>query len=150
MTPCPPDTVPMTSCVFCSIITGNSAAARVLDEPTVLAFLDASPVFPGHVLIVPRDHHETLTDLPPQAVNDVFLAAQRVAIGVKAAMGADGTWVSMNNTVSQSVAHLHVHVIPRKRKDGLRGFYWPRQKYASPDEVATIAAKIAAATPPAS
>ena len=140
----------MTSCVFCSIITGNSAAARVLDEPTVLAFLDASPVFPGHVLIVPRDHHETLTDLPPQAVNDVFLAAQRVAIGVKAAMGADGTWVSMNNTVSQSVAHLHVHVIPRKRKDGLRGFYWPRQKYASPDEVATIAAKIAAATPPAS
>ncbi len=140
--------MPTKPCVFCSIVAGSIPAAVVLDEPTVLAFLDASPVFPGHVLVVPREHHETLTDLPPQAVNDVFLAAQRIAVGVKDAMAADGTWVSMNNTISQSVPHLHVHVVPRRRKDGLRGFYWPRQKYASADEMVTLAAAITAAIPP--
>ena len=137
----------MKPCVFCSIVAGVTPAAVVFDEPDVLAFLDVSPVFPGHVLIVPRDHHETLSDLPLRLVTPLFVAAQRVAIGVKAAMEADGTWVSINNTVSQSVPHLHVHVVPRRRKDGLRGFYWPRQKYASTDELATFAAAIAAAIP---
>jgi histidine triad (HIT) family protein len=141
--------VPIKPCVFCSIISGSTPAAVVLDETTVLAFLDASPVFPGHVLVVPREHHETLTDLPHTTVTDVFLAAQRIAVGVKNAMDAEGTWVSLNNTISQSVPHVHVHVVPRRRKDGLRGFYWPRQKYASTDEMLDIAAKISAAIPPA-
>ncbi len=114
----------------------------VLDEPEVLAFLDRSPVFPGHVLIVPRKHYETLTDLPTDLISAVFGAAQRIAQAVQLAMGADGTWVSMNNTVSQSVPHLHVHVIPRKRKDGLRGFYWPRVKYPSEDAMEEVAATI--------
>jgi histidine triad (HIT) family protein len=134
-------------CVFCSIVAGVTPAAVVLDEPDVLAFLDMSPVFPGHVLIVPRRHFETLPDLPVELVTPLFVAAQRVAVGVRAAMEADGTWVSMNNTISQSVPHLHVHVVPRRRKDGLRGFYWPRQKYGSTDEVREIAARIAAAVP---
>ena len=137
----------MKPCVFCSIAAGVTPVALVLDEPNVLGVLDASPVFPGHVLLIPREHHETLTDLPPEAVNGVFLAVQRVAVGVKTATESDGTWVSMNNTVSQSVAHLHVHVVPRRRKDGLRGFYWPRQKYGSENEMFEIAAKIRAAIP---
>ena len=139
----------MKPCVFCSIVAGSTPVAFVLDEPNVFGFLDASPVFPGHVLLIPREHHETLTDLPPEAVNEVFLAVQRVAVGVKLAMESDGTWVSMNNTVSQSVPHLHVHVVPRRRKDGLRGFYWPRQKYGSENEMFEIAAKIRAAIPAA-
>ena len=127
-----------TDCTFCSIANGTLAVGShgasnggsVLDEPEVLAFLDRSPVFPGHVLVIPRRHYVTLTDLPYDLLLPLFAAAQRVAAAVQSAMVADGTWVSMNNTVSQSVAHLHVHVIPRRRKDGLRGFYWPRQKYA--------------------
>ena len=142
--------MPEEACVFCSIIAGAVAAAKVLDEPEVVAFLDVSPVFPGHVLVVPRQHHGTLTDLPAQTVTDVFIAVQRVTLGVREAMHADGTWVSMNNTVSQSVPHLHVHVVPRKRKDGLRGFYWPRQKYASTEQLLATAASIAGAIPPRS
>jgi histidine triad (HIT) family protein len=134
-------------CTFCQIAAGLIPAAMVLDEPNVLAFLDVSPVFAGHVLVIPRIHYNTLIDLPVEAVTDVFQAAQRVAHGVKDALGADGTWVSMNNTVSQSVPHLHVHVIPRKRKDGLRGFYWPRQKYASTDEMLAMAEAIANTIP---
>ena len=119
-----------TACTFCGIANGDLDAAVVLDEPGVLAFLDHSPVFPGHVLVIPRSHHVTLTDLPHELLLPVFAAAQRVAVAVQSALDADGTWVSMNNTVSQSVAHFHIHVVPRRRKDGLRGFYWPRQKYA--------------------
>lgn len=134
-------------CVFCSIVSGNTTASLILDEPDVVAFLDMSPVFPGHVLVIPRAHFATLTDLPAPIVSAVFLAAQRVVVGVQAAMEADGTWVSVNNTVSQSVPHLHVHVVPRRRKDGLRGFYWPRQKYESADAAAAIAHRIAAGIP---
>ncbi len=135
------------SCVFCAIAEGTTPATKVLDEPKVLAFLDVSPVFPGHVLLIPRAHHPTLVDLPTELVTDLFIAAQRVSIAVQAALHADGTWVSMNNVVSQSVPHLHVHVIPRKRKDGLRGFYWPRQKYVSTDEMVALAETIAALVP---
>ena len=134
-------------CVFCSIVAGSTPAAVVLDEPPVLAFLDVSPVFPGHVLIIPRGHHETLSDLPSELVTAVFLAAQRVATAVQTAMEADGTWVSLNNTVSQSVPHVHVHVVPRRRKDGLRGFYWPRRNYGSTAEIAEVARRIANAMP---
>ncbi len=130
------------TCTFCSIVAGELPAAVVLDESEVLAFLDVRPVFPGHVLVVPRSHHETLTDLPIDLIPSVFEAAQRVAAAVLPALGADGTFVAMNNTVSQSVPHLHVHVVPRRRKDGLRGFFWPRQKYESDDSMAEVAGRI--------
>ena len=120
-------------CVFCRIVAGEVPAHVVLDEEQVMAFLDARPVFPGHCLLVPREHHETLTDLPPDLIAPVFTAAQRLAGAVESGMGADGTFVAINNRVSQSVPHLHVHVVPRRRKDGLRGFFWPRQEYESED-----------------
>ncbi|MCU1499337.1 MAG: family hydrolase, partial [Acidimicrobiales bacterium] len=120
-------------CAFCRIITGDLPAHVVLDDETCLGFLDVRPVFPGHVLLVPKAHHETLVDLPPELVEPLFANARRLAAAVPAAMGAAGTFVAMNNKVSQSVPHLHVHVVPRKRKDGLRGFMWPRHPYASPE-----------------
>ena len=125
--------------MFCSIVAGAIPAAMVLDEPEVVAVLDVRPVFPGHVLVVPREHHVTLPDLPAPLLPVVFEAAQRVAQAVVDALGADGSFVAMNNIVSQSVPHLHVHVVPRRRKDGLRGFFWPRQKYdeGQMDEVAS-------------
>ncbi len=107
-----------------------------------MAFLDIRPVFVGHVLVVPRVHHETLPDVPPDLLMPLFGAVQRVARAVVAAMGADGTFVAINTTVSQSVPHLHVHVVPRRRKDGLRGFFWPRQKYESDDQMAEVAGTI--------
>ena len=110
-----------------------------------MAFLDARPVFPGHCLLVPRAHHETLADLPPELVEPLFASAQRLARAVEAGMGADGTFVAINNRVSQSVPHLHVHVVPRRRKDGLRGFFWPRQKYESDDAMRAAADAVRAA-----
>jgi histidine triad (HIT) family protein len=117
-------------CVFCSIVAGETAADVVLDEPDLLAFLDRRPVFKGHVLLVPRQHVVTLPDLPA-ALRDGFLeAAQRLATAVVDGLGAQGSFVAMNNVVSQSVPHLHLHVVPRTKGDGLRGFFWPRTKYA--------------------
>ncbi|HET7720484.1 MAG TPA: HIT family protein [Acidimicrobiales bacterium] len=136
----------MSDCVFCAIVAGSTPAHTVYGDEHTLAFLDARPVFPGHVLLVPREHHETLTDLPPALVEPLFTATRRLAAGVQTAMEADGTFVAMNNTVSQSVPHLHVHVVPRRRKDGLRGFFWPRQRYAGEDEMEGVAARIRAAT----
>ncbi len=132
-------------CVFCSIVAGETAAHVVASDDLTLAFLDVRPVFPGHVLLVPRDHYETLTDLPPALVTPLFDAAQRLARAVEAGMDAHGTFVAMNNRVSQSVPHLHVHVVPRRRKDGLRGFFWPRQRYADDAEMAAVAGRIRAA-----
>jgi histidine triad (HIT) family protein len=132
-------------CVFCRIIAGETAAHTVLDEEQTMAFLDARPVFPGHCLLVPRAHHETLADLPPELVEPLFASAQRLARAVEAGMGADGTFVAINNRVSQSVPHLHVHVVPRRRKDGLRGFFWPRQKYESDDAMRAAADAVRAA-----
>lgn len=117
------------ACIFCQILAGSLAADVVLDEPGGLAFLDHRPLFPGHVLLVPRDHHTTLADLPPGDVGPLFLMARRLALAVETALEADGTFVAMNNRVSQSVPHLHVHVVPRRRKDGLKGFFWPRHPY---------------------
>jgi histidine triad (HIT) family protein len=131
-------------CAFCAIVAGDTPAHVVHDNDATLAFLDLRPVFPGHVLLVPRDHYETLTDLPPALVAPLFTAVQRIAAGVQAAMEAHGTFVAMNNTVSQSVPHLHVHVVPRRRKDGLRGFFWPRQRYAGEEEMEEVAARIRA------
>ena len=119
----------------------------VFDEPEVVGFLDVRPVFPGHVLVVPREHHETLTDLPARLVEPLFAAARRAASAVEEAMEADGTFVAINNRVSQSVPHLHIHVVPRRRQDGLRGFFWPRLRYESDAAAETVRARIAAAMP---
>jgi histidine triad (HIT) family protein len=118
-------------CIFCSIVDGAAEAAVVFADDVAVAFLDRSPVFKGHVLVVPRAHVETLVDLDVASVGPFFERVQRVAAAVPAALDAHGTFVANNNVVSQSVAHLHVHVVPRRRKDGLRGFFWPRQKYAT-------------------
>jgi histidine triad (HIT) family protein len=133
-----------TDCTFCRIVAGELPAHVVLDDDVALAFLDVRPVFPGHVLLVPKAHHETLADLPPDLVEPLFSRAQRLSVAVPAAMGAVGTFVAMNNKVSQSVPHLHVHVVPRRPKDGLRGFFWPRTKYeGGDDEMASVAASVA-------
>jgi histidine triad (HIT) family protein len=136
-------TVP--GCVFCSIVAGDVPASIVLQDEHVTAFLDARPVFKGHVLVVPRDHVPTLSDLPAPALGTLFGAVQRIARAVESGLGADGTFVAMNNKVSQSVPHLHVHVVPRRKKDGLRGFFWPRIPYADDAEREAFAAKIRAA-----
>ncbi|MGH9128973.1 MAG: HIT family protein [Acidimicrobiales bacterium] len=132
-------------CKFCDILAGVVPGELVLDEPAVAGFLDHRPLFPGHVLVLPRQHHEALTDLPASLVEPLFSAVQRVAAAVADAMGADGTFVAINNRVSQSVPHLHVHVVPRRRGDGLRGFFWPRQRYESPEAMAAVAALIRSA-----
>ena len=129
-------------CSFCAIRDGDVAAHVVLDEADAVAFLDSRPVFPGHVLVVPRPHWVTLLDLPAAELAPLFGVVQRVAGAVTAAMDAEGTFVAVNNTVSQSVPHLHVHVVPRRRGDGLRGFFWPRQRYDGDDHMAAVAERI--------
>jgi len=135
------------ACVFCSIIRGDSAAAMVFDEGedgACAAFLDRRPLFKGHVLLVPRAHHGTLPDLPPELVGPLFAHAQRLATAMTTALGSVGSFVAMNNVVSQSVPHLHVHVVPRTPKDGLKGFFWPRTRYEDDAEMADYAARLAA------
>jgi histidine triad (HIT) family protein len=133
----------MVGCPFCAVVDGNEPAHVVLDDPDAFAFLDRRPVFPGHVLVVPRRHVVTLTDLEAAMIGPLFSQVQRVTDAVQRGMEADGSFVAMNNVVSQSVAHLHVHVVPRRRKDGLRGFFWPRQRYRDEAEMAEIAGRIA-------
>jgi len=130
------------SCAFCRVVTGEAHAHVVLDEPLVVAFLDHRPLFPGHTLVVPRDHIATLTDLPVAQLAPYFGAVQRVAAALPGAVGAVGTFVAANNVVSQSVPHLHFHVVPRRPKDGLRGFFWPRGRYESEAEMAAVAAAL--------
>jgi histidine triad (HIT) family protein len=131
-------------CLFCGIVSGAVPGFVVDSTDDAVAFLDIRPVFKGHVLVVPRLHVVTLGDLPPSLLAPVFGFAQRLSVATEAALGAGGTFVALNNRVSQSVAHLHVHVVPRTKGDGLRGFFWPRTRYASDDEAAEYAAKIAA------
>ena len=139
---------PTKACVFCQIVAGEVPAFVVLDEPDLLGFLDTRPVFKGHVLLVPRAHVDTLLDLPPDLRDPLLEATQRLAAVVVEALGTQGSFVAMNNVVSQSVPHLHVHVVPRTKGDGLRGFFWPRTKYASDDEAAEYAARLAARLEP--
>jgi histidine triad (HIT) family protein len=130
------------SCLFCGIAAGDVEADLVLETEHVVGFLDLRPVFKGHVLLVPREHVVTLPDLPA-ALRDPFLeGGQRLAAAMLTGLGAQGSFVAMNNTVSQSVAHLHLHVVPRTKGDGLRGFFWPRTKYADTDEQAGYAARL--------
>jgi histidine triad (HIT) family protein len=129
-------------CKFCAIAAGELDACVVHETQDVVAFLDHRPLFHGHTLVVPRDHVGTLLDLPARLVEPFFTEVQRLAAAVTAAMGAEGTFVAMNNVVSQSVPHLHAHVVPRRRKDGLRGFFWPRHKYGGDDEMAEVAERI--------
>ena len=131
-------------CVFCEIVRGAEAEIVLADEQSV-AFLDARPLFPGHVLLIPREHVETLADLPGERIGPLFVNAQRLSRAVEEAMGAEGTFVAMNNRVSQSVPHLHVHIVPRRKGDGLRGFFWPRSKYASDEEMKGVAQGIRSA-----
>jgi histidine triad (HIT) family protein len=130
------------ACIFCEIVAGQRPAYVVLDEEGVLAFLDSRPLFPGHTLLIPKAHYETLVDLPHDLLTPLFGAAQRLAGVMESELGAAGSFVAVNNKVSQSVPHMHVHVVPRNRKDGLRGFFWPRTKYASDDEAAAMAARL--------
>ncbi|SCL54476.1 histidine triad (HIT) family protein [Micromonospora citrea] len=135
----------MSGCVFCGIVAGDVPAFRVADEPDGVAFLDSRPVFKGHVLVVPRTHLVTLVDLPADALAGYFGLVRRLAVAVETGLGAGGTFVAMNNKVSQSVPHLHTHVVPRTKGDGLRGFFWPRTRYADDAEAEAHAARITAA-----
>ena len=123
------------NCRFCQIISGDESAHLVFEDERTIAFLDNRPMFPGHSLLVPRDHHETLSDLPADLVGPLFANAKKLSVAVPRAMKKPGSFVALNNVVSQSVPHLHVHVVPRKPKDGLRGFFWPRQRYESEQQM---------------
>ena len=130
-------------CVFCDIIAGIVPASIVYADDDHVAFLDRRPLFEGHTLLVPREHVVTLADLPPAKVGPFFTVAQRLSVAIPHAMDAVGSFVAINNVVSQSVAHLHCHVVPRNFKDGLRGFFWPRTKYADDTARDAVAEKIA-------
>jgi histidine triad (HIT) family protein len=133
------------ACLFCRIIAGEVAGAFAFEDDDVVGFLDYRPVFKGHTLVVPREHHVTLADLPAPLLTTVFTAAQRLSAVMPKALDAQGTFVAMNNVVSQSVPHAHVHVVPRTKGDGLRGFFWPRTKYADDAELAQYADTLRAA-----
>ena len=137
------------ACLFCAIVAGGPAH-RVSETEAAVGFLDTRPVFPGHVLVVPRTHIETLLELPNRELEPFFAAVQRVAQAVETGLGAEGSFVAVNNKVSQSVPHLHAHVVPRTRGDGLRGFFWPRQRYESDAQMARVAAAIREGYAPAS
>jgi histidine triad (HIT) family protein len=130
------------ACTFCRIVAGEAPAHVVLDDEVALGFLDIRPLFPGHVLLVPRTHVDVLPDLPAEHVGPLFARAQRIAAAMVEVLGAQGSFVAMNNTVSQSVPHLHVHVVPRTKGDGLRGFFWPRTGYDSDEHAADVAARL--------
>jgi histidine triad (HIT) family protein len=130
------------TCRFCQIVVGDESAHVVFEDERTLAFLDNRPLFPGHSLLVPRDHYETLGDLPDELVGPLFATARLLSVAIPRAMRKPGSFVALNNVVSQSVPHIHVHVVPRKQKDGLRGFFWPRTKYESDEEMREVAERV--------
>jgi histidine triad (HIT) family protein len=135
-------------CKFCAIASKAVPSSVVFEDPISIAFLDHRPLFPGHVLLIPKQHFETLADLPANLLDPFFGNVQLLAGAVERGMQAEGTFVAINNKVSQSVPHLHVHIVPRKKGDGLRGFFWPRQKYKDEDQMRQVRAAIVAATEP--
>jgi histidine triad (HIT) family protein len=128
----------MKDCVFCRIVDGRHEAPIVFEDEETLAFLDHRPLFYGHTLVIPRRHVETLAELPEELVPRLFLTAQLIARAIETGLAAKGTFLGINNRVSQSVPHLHVHVVPRNPKDGLRGFFWPRRNYDSPETMRRV------------
>jgi histidine triad (HIT) family protein len=132
-------------CLFCRIVRGELEAAVVYEDEATVTFLDHRPLFPGHCLLIPKGHYETLTDLPEGLVAPLFANARLLAKAVEIGMGSEGSFVAINNRVSQSVPHLHVHIVPRRKKDGLRGFFWPRGKYASAEEMESARERVRAA-----
>ena len=125
-------------CLFCEIIAGSEPGYVVFEDENSIAFLDARPLFPGHCLLVPRAHYETLAELPAELVGPLFLNARLLSRAVETAMQAEGSFVAVNNKVSQSVPHLHIHVVSRRKKDGLKGFFWPRNPYKSQSEMEDV------------
>jgi histidine triad (HIT) family protein len=125
-------------CKFCKIIRSEVQSYRVFEDDVSLAFLDSRPLFPGHCLLIPKSHYETLIDLPASLVAPFFQNAQLLAGAIEKVLHADGTFVAINNRVSQSVPHLHIHIVPRHKKDGLKGFFWPRQHYKDQEAILTI------------
>jgi len=133
------------SCLFCGIVSKEVDASIVFEDDISLVFLDHRPLFPGHCLLVPKTHFETLNDLPAELVGPLFTNVQMLTRAVELALEADGSFVAMNNRVSQSVPHLHVHIVPRRKKDGLKGFFWPRNKYESTAHLGEVQKSIKAA-----
>jgi len=132
-----PETV-AANCKFCNIIRGEISSDRVFEDDLSLAFLDNRPVFPGHCLLVPKRHFGTLNDLPTELIGALFANAQLLVRAVEQGLWAEGTFVAINNRVSQSVPHLHIHIVPRRKKDGLKGFFWPRQSYRDREHLASV------------
>ena len=132
-----PDTV-AAHCTFCNIVRGEVSSDRVFEDEFSMAFLDHRPVFPGHCLLVPKQHIPTLNDLPIELIGPLFANAQLLVLAVEQGLLAEGTFVAINNRVSQSVPHLHIHVVPRRKKDGLKGFFWPRQSYRDHENLASV------------
>jgi histidine triad (HIT) family protein len=137
--------VTTTDCIFDRIVQGAVPAHVVLEEPPFVAFLDHRPLFPGHTLLVPQDHYATLAELPDELAGPLFSTGRRIAAALRSALGAEGAFLALNDEVSQSVPHVHLHVVPRRRHDGLRGFFWPRNPYPADDAAAEVAASIRAA-----
>ena len=127
-----------TTCEFCRIVLGETERYVVFEDGVSMAFLDLRPLFPGHLLLVPKQHYETLTDLPDELVAPLFTNVRLLARAVEEGLAAHGSFVAINNRVSQSVPHLHVHVVPRRKKDGLRGFFWPRQRYSDREAILAV------------
>ena len=126
------------NCAFCSIIRGEVSSDRVFEDEVSLAFLDHRPVFPGHCILVPKKHIATLADLPAPLIAPLFATAQLLSRAVEQGLWAEGTFVAINNRVSQSVPHLHIHIVPRRKKDGMKGFFWPRQSYRDREHLASV------------
>jgi histidine triad (HIT) family protein len=129
-------------CIFCKIAAGEIPAAKVYEDEECFGFLDNHPLFPGHVLFCPRDHYETFTDVPPDLVGPLFLRGQLLTKAVESALSAEGTFLAINNRISQTVPHLHLHIVPRRRRDGLKGFFWPRTKYRDEADIEQVRAAI--------
>src|SRR4051794_37724097 len=126
------------SCIFCKIVSGEIAAHKIFEDEVSVVFLDSGPLFPGHCLVCPKQHIETLPDLPGDLLQPLFANAQLMAKAVELGLQAEGSFIAVNNKISQSVPHLHVHVVPRRKKDGLKGFFWPRQPYRGEDEKTAV------------
>jgi histidine triad (HIT) family protein len=137
----------MMACAFCLIASGETEAYSVLEDDRTVAFLDNRPLFPGHCLLIPKNHYETLSDLPADLLPHLFSKAQVLSRAVEKGLGAEGSFVAINNRVSQSVPHLHIHVVPRRKKDGLKGFFWPRNPYSSEEEMRRVQQALRSAIP---